>query len=87
MLLLNINLNPLQQEISVSETPSLVTLVDSSLAPSAGGTGDNHICVGKRYAWPIPLYYIKRYECQCPDKMLFEHIHLFHEEDTLNERY
>ena len=35
------------QEISVGEAPSLVTLVDSALAPSAGGAGDNHICVGE----------------------------------------
>ncbi|KAF2361378.1 Rap GTPase activating protein domain [Trinorchestia longiramus] len=41
------------REISVSDVPSLITLVDSSPAPSAGGVGDNHICVGYKHQWDL----------------------------------
>ena len=41
------------QEIQVPEAPTIITLVDSSLAGSAGGTADNTICIGYRHQFDL----------------------------------
>lgn len=41
------------REIQVCEQPSLITLVDSSLAGSAGGSADNMVCVGYRHQFDL----------------------------------
>ncbi|XP_072152299.1 GTPase-activating Rap/Ran-GAP domain-like protein 3 isoform X1 [Bemisia tabaci] len=41
------------REITVPETPQIITLIDSSLAASAGGSADNHICIGYRHQFDL----------------------------------
>ncbi|XP_037792024.1 GTPase-activating Rap/Ran-GAP domain-like protein 3 [Penaeus monodon] len=41
------------REISVAESPSLITLVDSPLVSSAGGLSDNKICIGYKHQWDL----------------------------------
>ncbi|KAK7863100.1 hypothetical protein R5R35_001025 [Gryllus longicercus] len=41
------------RELQVTETPLLLTLVDSSLVKSGGGTSDNHICVAYRHQFDL----------------------------------
>ncbi|RZF36202.1 hypothetical protein LSTR_LSTR008528 [Laodelphax striatellus] len=41
------------REIQVNEQPTLITLVDSSLAGSAGGSCDNTVCVGYRHQFDL----------------------------------
>nr|XP_018899479.1 PREDICTED: GTPase-activating Rap/Ran-GAP domain-like protein 3 isoform X2 [Bemisia tabaci] len=41
------------REITIPETPQIITLIDSSLAASAGGSADNHICIGYRHQFDL----------------------------------
>nr|CAD7432480.1 unnamed protein product [Timema monikensis] len=41
------------REIQVSESPTLLTLVDSSLGGSGGGVESSHICVGYRHQFDL----------------------------------
>ncbi|XP_067000028.2 GTPase-activating Rap/Ran-GAP domain-like protein 3 [Anabrus simplex] len=41
------------RELQVAEPPTLMTLVDSSLARSDSGVGDNYICVGYRHQFDV----------------------------------
>ncbi|XP_014288553.3 GTPase-activating Rap/Ran-GAP domain-like protein 3 isoform X2 [Halyomorpha halys] len=41
------------REISIPESPSLITLVDSTVAASAGGVADNTICIGYRHQFDL----------------------------------
>ncbi|XP_068243929.1 GTPase-activating Rap/Ran-GAP domain-like protein 3 [Palaemon carinicauda] len=41
------------REISVSEAPVLITLVDSPIVSSAGGLSDNKICIGYKHQWDL----------------------------------
>ncbi|KAK7071986.1 GTPase-activating Rap/Ran-GAP domain-like protein 3 [Halocaridina rubra] len=41
------------REISVSESPVLITLVDSPIVSSAGGVTDNKICIGYKHQWDL----------------------------------
>ncbi|XP_024080604.1 GTPase-activating Rap/Ran-GAP domain-like protein 3 isoform X2 [Cimex lectularius] len=41
------------REISIPESPTLMTLVDSSVAASAGGIADNTICIGYKNMFDI----------------------------------
>jgi hypothetical protein len=41
------------KEFQLSESPSVVTLIDSGACFSAGGQGDNQICVGYRHQFDL----------------------------------
>ncbi|CAL4225609.1 unnamed protein product, partial [Meganyctiphanes norvegica] len=41
------------REISVQEVPTLITLVDSPIAGSAGGGADNQICIGYKHQFDL----------------------------------
>ncbi|XP_042205762.1 GTPase-activating Rap/Ran-GAP domain-like protein 3 isoform X2 [Homarus americanus] len=41
------------REVSVSEAPIIITLVDSPLVSSAGGLNDNKICIGYKHQWDL----------------------------------
>lgn len=42
-----------QQEFQVSESPLVLTLIDSGNCYSAGGQGENQICVGYRHQFDL----------------------------------
>lgn len=41
------------QEISLTESPTLITLVDCTTATSAGGAADNTICIGYKHQFDL----------------------------------